>query len=73
MESSGGELPCQGQLTYKPVQQPQTQKPEEKRITKHFCGLFELVHKSPDHTNTTVIARKVTKPNPHAAIASFLT
>lgn len=46
---------------------------EEICITEYFYGLSELVQKSPDHTNTTVIARKVTKPNPRAAIASFLT
>lgn len=46
---------------------------EEKCITEYFCGLSELVQKSPDRTSTTVIARKVTKPNPHATIASFLT
>lgn len=46
---------------------------EEIGIIEYFCGLSELVQKSPDHTNTTVIARKVTKSNPCAATASFLT
>lgn len=44
---------------------------EEKCMTEYFCGLPELVQKSPDPTNTTVIARKLTKLNPCAAIASF--
>ncbi|RLW10012.1 hypothetical protein DV515_00002236 [Chloebia gouldiae] len=42
------------------------------------CGLSQptftaqAVVKSPDHTNTTVIARKAAKSNPHAANAFFL-